>query len=178
MLHSFFLLTMAALSAAHYSPYSGVKRSAKAASNTTFHIAFLRGILLGMAKGFVIWDRQVVDGAACVSQCVCSHGNSRGKKRCGGKGRTKGGRTRERVASMKAWLVQNPGGYVFMQPVIIRFSWCWHTTIVTAERELLSCSVWLRKHFYKHTEMDTEQFLCCSFFQVITQQRQKYCFSP
>lgn len=155
---------MAAFSAAHYSPYSGVKRSAKAASNTTSHTAFLRGISLGMAKGFVIWDRQVVDGAACVSQCVCSHSNSRGK-RIGGQGEDWRRKEEERVASMKTWMVQNPGGYVFMQPVIIRFSWCWHTTIVTTERKLSCCSIWLCKQFYKHTEMDMEQFLCCSFLK-------------
>lgn len=44
------LLTIAALSATHYSPYSGVKRSGEAASNTTSHTAFLRGISLTMAK--------------------------------------------------------------------------------------------------------------------------------
>lgn len=44
------LLTMPVLSAAHYSPYSGVKRSGEAASNTTSHTAFLRGISFTMAR--------------------------------------------------------------------------------------------------------------------------------
>lgn len=50
MCFTFLLTIAAALSAAHYSPYSGGKRSAEAASNTTSHTAFLRGISLTMAE--------------------------------------------------------------------------------------------------------------------------------
>lgn len=50
MCSTFLLPAAAALSAAHYSPYSGVKRSGEAASNTTSHTAFLRGISLTAEK--------------------------------------------------------------------------------------------------------------------------------
>lgn len=155
---------MAALSAAHYSPYSGVKRSAKAASNTTSHTAFLRGISLGMAKGFVIWDRQVVDGAACVSQCVRSHSNSGGKRTGGRRGRLKAeGRGKsckyENLDGAKPWWICIYATSHYKIFMMLTHNNCYH------REETLSSSVWLCKQFYKHTEMDMKHFLCCSFFK-------------
>lgn len=50
MCFTFLLTAAAALSAAHYNPYNGVKRSGEAAGNTTSHAAFLRGISLTTKK--------------------------------------------------------------------------------------------------------------------------------
>lgn len=47
---TFLLTAAAALSAAHYNPHNGVKRSGEAASNTTSHAAFLRGLSLTTEK--------------------------------------------------------------------------------------------------------------------------------
>lgn len=168
---------MAALSAAHYSPYSGVKRSAKAASNTTSHTAFLRGISLGMAKGFCnLRPAGSWWGRVRVSVCVLAQQQPWKKNWGGGEGLKAEGRGKsckyENLDGSKPWWICIYATSHYKIFMMLTHNNCYH------REETLSSSIWLCKHFYKHTEMDTEHFLCCSFFKVITQQRQKYCFSP
>ena len=65
------LLTIAALTAAHYTPYSGVKRFWEVASNTISHTAFPEGHFPNHGRGFVIRAQQVCWWSLCVCVCVC-----------------------------------------------------------------------------------------------------------
>lgn len=79
---SHFLLTVAALSAAHYNPYTGVKRFGETASNTASYKAFLRGISPYHGEDFVIWAQQVCwwNWCACVHVCARELHSNAGKR--------------------------------------------------------------------------------------------------
>lgn len=116
---SHFLLTVAALPAAHYNPYTGVKRFGETASNTASYKAFLRGISPYHGEDFVIWAQQVCwwNWCACVRVCARELHSNAGKRNK---------RSRQRQRENKAGIM-----HIFCFIIAAALKWSVYTYMLT-----------------------------------------------